>query len=171
MTDIRAEELLDVLDERGRVVGRATRRACHSNPALMHQAVHVLVFDGQGRLWLQQRSCQKDIQPGRWDSSVGGHLRPGEAPEDGARREMREELGVEPSALQFLYEYRWRSDVETEWVRTYRTRHAGPFQWPPEEIEAGRFWPVAEIEAGLGQGTFTPNFEFEFRTWKEHEAS
>ena len=98
-------------------------------------AFHVLVFDAQGRLFLQKRTLTKDIQPGKWDTSVGGHLRPGEAPEAGARREMQEELGVAPPALEFLYQYLWQSTRETELVRTYRAIHAGPFALQAEEIE------------------------------------
>ncbi len=67
-------ELFDLIDEAGRVVGRATREECHRNPSLVHRAVHVLVFGSRGDLYLQKRAPTKDVQPGRWDTSVGGHL-------------------------------------------------------------------------------------------------
>ncbi len=164
------DERFEVVDEEGRVVGTATRRACHSNPALIHQTVHVLVLDGEGRLFLQKRSAHKDIQPGKWDTSVGGHMVPGEAPEAAAAREMTEELGVPPRSLRFLYRYLWRSNVETELVRTFMTLHEGPFRLHPDEIEEGRFWGVADVEQGLGSGCFTPNFELEFRKLRSWQA-
>jgi isopentenyldiphosphate isomerase len=157
------EEVFDVVDETGRAIGRAPRSACHGNPALIHPSVHVHVFDRQGRLFLQKRSRHKETQPGRWDTSVGGHLRPGEDPAAGARREAREELGWRGRTLRFLYAYLWRCPRESEWVRTYAARADGPFTLDPVEIDDGRFWTPEEIDAALGTGVFTPNFEEEWR--------
>lgn len=61
---------------------------------LLHRAVHVLVFDSEGRLWLQRRSAAKDTYPGLWTSSASGHVDPGEDYETAARRELQEELGL-----------------------------------------------------------------------------
>jgi isopentenyldiphosphate isomerase len=156
------EEWFDLVDETGRVTGRARRRECHGNPALMHPVVHVMVRDAAGRIFLQKRSIHKDIQPGRWDTAVGGHMRPGEAPEAAARREMCEELGRAPATLYFCYQYVWRSSVETELVRTYCTVADGPFRLAADEIDEGRFWTPEEIRSRLGADCFTPNFEQEF---------
>lgn len=165
------DETFDVVNEDGEVVGRASRAECHRNPALIHPVVHVLVCDGDGRLFLQKRARTKDIQPGKWDTSVGGHLLPGEHPEAGARREMAEELGASPARLTFAYRYLWRSVRETELVHTYYTLHDGPFVLHPMEIEEGRFWHPSEIEQSLGTGALTPNFELEFKSfqdWLQH---
>jgi isopentenyl-diphosphate delta-isomerase type 1 len=168
------DEWFDLVDETGRVIGRATRRECHGNPALMHPVVHVLVFDRRGRLYLQRRSAAKDIQPGKWDTSVGGHFQPGEAPEAAAKREMREELGVEPASLAFAYQYVWRSNVETELIRAFATVHDGPFELNREELDDGRFWTMDEIRAALADDRLTPQLRLEFprmlawrqtRTW------
>lgn len=145
-----------------RVVGRATRGQCHGNPALIHAVARVHVWDQQGRLLLQLRSATKDIQPNRWDTSVGGHLLPGEEPDAAARREMIEELGVAPDKLVFLHRFIWRSPVETEWVTTYATIHDGPFAPNPGEIAGLRFWTRAEIAAAMGTGQLTSAFEEEF---------
>jgi isopentenyldiphosphate isomerase len=145
-----------------RVIGRATRGECHGNPALVHAVARVYVWDRQGRLLLQLRSASKDIQPNQWDTSVGGHLLPGEEAESAARREMVEELGVAPDKLAFLHRFLMRSPVETEWVTTYSTIHAGPFAPDPGEIAELRFWTRAEIAAAMGTGQLTPAFEEEF---------
>ena len=166
-----SDEIFELVNEQGEVIGRATRRECHGNPALIHQVTHVLVFDRGGRLFLQKRSAAKDIQPGRWDTSVGGHMQPGEAPEAAARREMREELGVEAGPLAFAYQYLWRSPVETELVRAFATVHEGPFRLDPAEIDEGRFWTFAEIGASAATGQLTPQLASEFprmRAWWEH---
>ncbi|NCA81893.1 MAG: NUDIX domain-containing protein [Opitutae bacterium] len=145
-----------------RVLGRATRGECHGNPALIHAVARVLVWDRRGRLLLQLRSASKDIQPNKWDTSVGGHLLPGEDAETAARREMKEELGVAPDTLAFLHRFLMRTPVESEWVTTYATVHDGPFAPDPAEIAELRFWTRADIAAALGTGQLTPAFEDEF---------
>ncbi len=156
-------EIFDLFDPREyRVIGRATRGACHGNPALVHAVARVHVRDAQGRLLLQRRSASKDIAPGKWDTSVGGHLLPGEEAAAAARREMREELGVDPGNLVFLHRFLMRSPVETEWVTSYTTIHPGPFHPDPGEIDEIRFWTGAEIEAALGTGVLTTAFEDEY---------
>ena len=165
-----ADELFELVDESGAVIGRAPRGLCHGNPGLLHQAVHVLVFNAAGELFLQRRSLAKDVQPGRWDTSVGGHMAPREKPLESALREAREELGLDGVPLEFSHEYLWRTAVETEYVRTYTARCEGPFTLDPGEIEEGRFWSFAEIAAQLGTGVFTPNFEWEFERLRAARA-
>ena len=160
------EEWFEVLDETGRVIGRRTRAECHRDPSLMHPVVHLIVVDARGRLFLQKRSATKVIQPGRWDTSVGGHMHPGETPEEAVRREAAEELGLRDIRPVPAYSYRWHSERETEWVHTYWIRHDGPFRLQADEMDDGRFWSPEEIRAGLGRGAFTPNFEYEFERWQ-----
>ncbi|NTV53565.1 MAG: NUDIX domain-containing protein [Candidatus Firestonebacteria bacterium] len=162
------EEWFEVVDEQGRALRLATRRECHSNRVLRHRVAHVLVWDALGRLYLQKRSAAKDIQPGKWDTSVGGHLLPGEAPEAGACRELGEELGIAAAEpLAWLYQYEMQSPVETELVDTFSLVWEGEVFPDPGEIEEGRWWTLDEIRCGLGQGIFTPNFEEEFQRWHE----
>jgi len=164
-------EWLELVDEQGRVTGCARRSACHTNPALLHRVVHVLVVDDRGRLLLQRRAPNKDIQPDKWDTSVGGHVTPGEALEDAARREMREELGITTGTLEFLYQYLWRSDVEREWVTSFLCRHNGAYQFDPVEISACRWWPLAEIDAAHAPSIFTPNLLDELRRYAQWVCS
>jgi len=154
-------EDLDIVDEDGRVIGQATRSACHADPSLLHRAVHVFVFDPAGCIFLQRRSRTKLIQPGRWDTSVGGHVDRGESWEEAARREMAEELGLVDIEPTLLHGYIWRSPVESELVRTYRCTHPGPFVLAPDEIEEGRFFSPKEIASLVGSGQLTPNLERE----------
>ncbi|MEY2408080.1 MAG: hypothetical protein QOF48_750, partial [Verrucomicrobiota bacterium] len=88
-----SDEIFDVVNERDEVVGRAPRREVHQN-GLRHRAVHVLVFNSRGEVFLQKRSMTKDTFPGAWDSSASGHLDCGEDYDACAIRELREELGV-----------------------------------------------------------------------------
>jgi len=164
------DEIFDVLDEAGQVIGRATRAEVHQNPALIHRAVHILVFRPDGRLLLQRRSAAKDIDPGLWDSSVGGHVDAGEDYPTAARRELFEELGLADLSLQPLYDFIYRSAVETEAIRSYRAEWAGPVTPHPVEISEVRDWTRAEIEAALGGGALTKNFEQEWRAYRAWES-
>jgi isopentenyldiphosphate isomerase len=158
-------EWVDIVDEQNRVIDRALRSDCHGNPSLIHRAVHVMIFNSAGALLLQLRGRNKKIQPGKWDTSVGGHLASGETYEDGAKREIEEEMGIREHALTHMYDYIWRSEIETEYVRTFHMIHDGAFFIQVDEIEEARFWSREEIEAGPGKGVFTPNFEEEWRRY------
>jgi isopentenyldiphosphate isomerase len=169
-----SDELLPLVDSEGRVIGRALRSEVHGDPRLVHPVVHCLVTDARGDVLLQLRGRHKDVQPGRWDTSVGGHVGLAEAIETAMVREVGEELGlaVNVTDLEFLYRYVMRSEIETELVYTYRLASSGPFRAEPGEIEALRFWSRDEIEAAIGSGALTPNFEDEFRrylAWLDRE--
>lgn len=156
------EDMFDIVDENDQVVGQAKRAECHGNPDLIHRVSHVLLFNSHGDLLLQKRGAHKDVQPGKWDTSVGGHLDPGEDYLTAARREMQEELGVSGVPLTFLYHSRIRNEYESENVATYLCRYDGNINFSVDEIDAVRFWSRGEIEVALGQGLFTPNFEEEW---------
>ena len=156
------KEIFEIVDEGGKVIGTAPREECHRNPDLIHRAVHVMVLDGEGRIYLQKRAGNKDIQPGRWDSSVGGHLIPGEEYAAAAEREMLEELNIKGTP-RFLYRHRWSTEKETEMVETYLLVTGSEPKIEPGEIEEGRFFSAAEIREMIGSGLLTPNFEEEFR--------
>ena len=155
-----ASERFPVVDASGRVTGSATRGECHGGSMLLHPVVHLHLFNGRGELYLQKRPAWKDIQPGRWDTAVGGHVDCGETVEEALRREVREELGVEGFRPERIAVYEFRSDCERELVYVHRTVWDGPVS-PSEELDGGRFWSREEIFAHLGRGVFTPNFESE----------
>ena len=157
------EELLDLIDADNTVIGTVPRSRVHGAPALRHRAVHVLVYDDRGRLLLQKRSSAKEIQPGKWDTSVGGHLAAGESYLAAAVREAGEELGlaIDAAALAPVHEYVWRSALETEHVASYRIQCGGPFRPHPEEIDEVRFWSPEELRAAAGSGVLTPMLEYE----------
>ena len=157
------EEWFPIVDEEGTVVGKAPRRVCHDGKSkLLHPVVHLHLFNREGKLFLQKRSSTKDIQPGKWDTSVGGHIAPGETVEDALKRETLEETGLKDIIPQFFHRYIWESSREKELVFSFITVSDQNPVINNNEIAEGRFWTLDEIQKNSGKDVFTPNFEHEF---------
>lgn len=157
------KELFPIVDEEGRVIGEATRGECHNGSKLLHPVVHLHVFNSRGEVYLQKRPEWKDIQPGKWDTSVGGHIDFGETPEQALVREVGEELGITDFVSERIGMYVFESRRERELVYVNRTTHDGLVLPSAEELDGGRFWTMDEIRAAIGQQILTPNFESEFQ--------
>ena len=155
------EEIFPVVDENGTTVGKATRGESHSGSKLLHPVVHLHLFDSSGRIYLQQRPLWKDIQPGKWDTAVGGHIDYGETVEAALRRETQEELGLTDLSVEFLLKYVFESERERELVHVFRATYDGDVR-PSEELDGGRFWSLDELRESFGKGVLTPNFEQEY---------
>lgn len=176
MTDNKAE-LFPRTDAEGRILGTVTRGEAHGGTAILHPVVHLHVFNSRGELYLQQRPLWKDIQPGRWDTAVGGHidyaecLLPDGTPKTelgdsvltALRREVREELGITDFTPISMGHYVFETARERELVYVHRTVYDGPITPSREELAAGRFWTRSEILAAIGRGILTPNFEDEYQ--------
>lgn len=157
------DELFPVVDESGNQTGLAPRSVCHDGKSmLLHPVVHLHLFNDKGELFLQKRSSNKDIAPGLWDTSVGGHVNPDEKAEEALLRETREELGITLVEYTFLYSYIWQSARERELVKTFKATTSHVIIVNPDEISEGRYWSIGEIQKHIGTGIFTPNFENEF---------
>lgn len=156
------DEWFPIVSTEGRIIGKATRRQCHSGTKWLHPVVHLHVFNLRGELFLQKRPMHKDIQPGKWDTAVGGHVDYGETIEDALRREACEELRITHFNPQKLGSYIFESAVEKELVTSFKTCYDGVISPDENELDGGRFWNMDEVRASLGKGVFTPNFENEF---------
>lgn len=154
-------ELLPLVNEAGEVIGCATRGECHDGTKLLHPVVHLHLFDSAGRLYLQHRPLWKTIQPGKWDTAVGGHIDYGEDVPTALKREVREELGITDCEPRFLNSYLFESEREKEFIYVYSAVYDGTIT-PSEELDDGRFWTLNEIKAAMGKEMLTPNFEMEF---------
>ena len=161
------DELFPIVDEEGQVIDKATRGECHGGSRLLHPVVHLHVFNNTGEIFLQKRPEWKDIQPGKWDTAVGGHIDYGETPVDALLREVREELGITTFTPQWLGMYVFESQRERELVYVYQTVHDGEIHPSEAELDGGRFWTIDEIRSAIGQGVLTPNFESEFLRFDE----
>jgi isopentenyldiphosphate isomerase len=157
-------EYFPIVTENGDVIGKASREECHSGSFLLHPVIHLHVFNSKGELYLQKRALDKDIQPGKWDTSVGGHVDYGEEITEALKREVGEELKITNFKPTFLKRYKFVSDREAELIHSYFTIYDGNIVPDPVEISEGRFWKLKEIEDQLGRNVFTPNFETEWKS-------
>lgn len=146
----------------GIVTGRSRREYCHSGAKPLHPVVHLHIIDRYSRVYLQKRSLSKDIQPGKWDTAVGGHVSYGESIIEAVYREASEELGFTEFNPIYLESYEFESEIECELVNVFAA--VGNYELHPDhdEVEEGKWWELSDIDAGLGKGLFTPNFESEF---------
>lgn len=156
------ETLLPEVDEQGNITGTMTRAEAHSGTKHLHPVVHLHVFNSKGDLYLQKRPDWKDIQPGKWDTAVGGHIDLGESVEQALHREVKEEIGITDYTPERLKHYVFESDKEKELVFVFRTVYDKPINPDKEELADGRFWSQQEIRDNIGKGIFTPNFENEY---------
>ena len=156
------ETLLPEVDEQGNITGTMTRAEAHSGTKHLHPVVHLHVFNSKGDLYLQKRPDWKDIQPGKWDTAVGGHIDLGESVEQALHREVKEEIGITDYTPEHLKHYVFESDKEKELVFVFRTVYDKPINPDKEELADGRFWSQQEIRDNIGKGIFTPNFENEY---------
>jgi len=168
----RADEIFDVVNERDEVIGQNTRREVHAR-GLQHRAVHVLVFNRRGELFLQKRSMKKDTFPGAWDSSASGHLDTGEDYDACAVRELREEIGLvaERTPTRLL---RIEACLETgqEFVWVYRMESEGPFTLHREEIESGGWFAPEKITQWIADrpGDFARAFVLIWRLYQQNRV-
>jgi isopentenyl-diphosphate delta-isomerase type 1 len=162
-----SEEIFDIVNDNDEVIGRLPRSVVHRD-GHRHRAVHVLVFDARGRVFLQKRSMAKDTYPGAWDSSSSGHLDSGEDYTAAAERELREELGLTVSIpLAPLFKIAACAETGAEFVRVYRCQSEGPFALQAAEIERGDWFTPAEVSDWVARrpDDFAPSFVLIWKMW------
>ena len=160
---LNTEEWVPLVDEKGMVIGKAPRSVVHNDNTLLHPVVHLHVINNQGSIYLQKRPLFKDIQPGKWDTAVGGHVALNETIEQALLRETKEEIGISPTNANTFAQYVWKSDVESELVFSFVTIYNEQLFPDKSEVDDGKFWTVTEINQNIGKNVFTPNFEHEFQ--------
>jgi 16S rRNA (adenine1518-N6/adenine1519-N6)-dimethyltransferase len=158
-------ERFPIVDKNDRILGYATRPEVHGNN-LRHRAVHILIFNQAGDVYLQQRSRWKDRNPLKWDSSAAGHLTAGERYDDTARRELKEELGV-TMALQKMSKIPASKHTDQEFIWLYQGTATGDLEPNKSEIEQGAFFPPEIIDGWTSARPedFAPGF---LKCWKTY---
>ncbi len=161
------EEWLPLVTEQGEIIGKAPRSVCHKGERLLHPVVHLHVLNNQKHIYLQKRPMNKLVQPGKWDTAVGGHISFGETLETALKREAWEEIGLQNFGAKLVKTYRWDSEIESELVYVFVSHDFKSIHLHSEEVEEGQFWTSKQIDSKIGQNIFTPNFEYEYQLLKK----
>ena len=164
-TAVNRNERFPIVDKKDRILRYANRSEVHGNN-LRHRAVHILIFNEAGELYLQQRSRWKDRHPLKWDSSAAGHVAFRESYDETARRELKEELGTTvPLHKVSKVSASQRTDHEFIWL--YRGLTSGDLVPDNSEIEQGAFFRPAVIDGWTSARPedFAPGF---LECWKAY---
>jgi len=160
-------EYLSVVDKNDQVINSLARSEIHAL-GLRHRAVHILIFNDQGQLFLQKRSMQKDLNKGLWDTSAAGHVDEGEEYTSSAVRETSEELGINiESSLQSLFKLSPTPQLGMEFIQVYRAYHNGPFSLNADEIDEGEWLSIEDISNRVENNdtTLTETFKVIWRQY------
>jgi isopentenyldiphosphate isomerase/intracellular septation protein A len=161
------DEWFDIVSPEGKIIGKAPRSAVHGNPDLLHPVIHTHILNSKNELYLQKRQYTREIQPGKWDTAIGGHIQSGESVDHALRREAEEELGISMGKFKPLFRYVMKNEIESELIHGFLLIDDGPFYPNPSEISEAKFWSINEIESNLMKNIFTPNFEKEYQILKK----
>lgn len=140
----KADEFLDLVDAENRRIGRAPRRQVRAQN-LLHRGVGILCWNSLGQLYVHQRTSTKDLFPSLYDMMVGGAVEAGEEYLPAARREIREELGVESDDLRFILEHLYEGPKNRSFIHLFEVTWDGPIRWQPEEIVWGEWMDFDEV--------------------------
>ena len=160
------EELVTIVDERNRVVGAAPRREMRAGN-LPHRATYILVFNSRGELYVQKRTEHKDVFPGYYDVAAGGVILAGESYEQGALRELEEELGIRGVLLTRLFDFSYKDEAVKVWGAVFACVYDGEMALQQEEVESGAFLAVDEVFRRAATEPFTPDGLYVLRRYGE----
>ena len=152
MTPNPGDELVDMLDDAGNVIGTITRREMRGR-RIPHRCAYLLLFNRRGELFVHQRTATKATHPLHWDVCVGGLPAPGESFDMAVRREAEEEIGVMVDP-ELLFPFRYEDARSIVFGMAYRAVHDGPFRIQPEEVLHGDFVPLKEVLSRIERDAF-----------------
>ncbi len=150
------EELIDIVDDDDKVIGKATWKGMHEK-SLLHRSSNVFVFNSKGELFVHRRASSLQLYPGMYDVKMGGVVRAGESYEEAAKRELEEEAGIKNAELEYLFSIKFRSDRNNNNRKVYRCVYDGKIKLQPEELESGRFMTVDEAKKMMADGKLSPS--------------
>jgi isopentenyldiphosphate isomerase len=151
-----ADELVDVVDENDRVVSRATRAQMRQSN-LRHRCAYVLVFNSRGQLFVHQRTVAKDIFPGYWDVTIGGVLEAGERYDEGAGRELYEELGIRNAPVRRLFPMKYQDSETTVHGMVYSCTADQVPRLQASEIATGEWMDLDAVLEQTVRAKFCPD--------------
>jgi 8-oxo-dGTP pyrophosphatase MutT (NUDIX family) len=152
-----SDELVDLVDVDDQVLEVVTRSEMRARgDAARHRACYVAVVTTRGELVVHRRADWKDVYPGWWDLCFGGVLGAGEAWDDAARRELREEAGIDATPT-LVGMARWEQPGVALNARIYTVTHDGPYPCPDGEVVEVATVALDDLDAWLAAHDVCPD--------------
>ncbi len=152
------DELLCIVDDEDNILGKATRKECHTKK-LRHRTAGTFVFNKNWQIFIMQRSDTKDMEPSVWTISAGGHVEYGDSYEDTARRELEEELGIKESPI-FIKKFKNDLKQELEMSAQYYVITDQQPEINKEEIKQGKFVSLEELKELIKNQPFSEDTKY-----------
>jgi 8-oxo-dGTP pyrophosphatase MutT (NUDIX family) len=163
-----ADEIVVIVNEHNHVVGAAPRREMRAK-RLPHRSTYILVFNSLGELYVQKRTLIKDVFPGYFDVAAGGVVVAGETYEQGAERELEEEMGIRGIPLHRLFDFYFEDDHTRLWGCAFSCVYDGMVVLQEEEVESGAFVPMSDLLRRAETEPFTPDGMYVLRRYLERQ--
>lgn len=144
-------EYFYLVDENDKEIGKIKRSEAHASRKKIHRSSYVVVTNSKKELLLQKRSMKKDLQPGFWGMSVGGHVTYGQTYKEAAEREIQEELGIS-LPLTFVVKKLISSPEEIEYSSIFSaSTDKTPVDFDRDEIDEVRWVPIKKLKEFVGR--------------------
>jgi isopentenyldiphosphate isomerase len=151
-----ADEIVDLVDEENRVIGKAPRREVRAKN-LLHRGVGILCRNSRREVYVHRRTATKDVFPALYDMLVGGVVASGESYDAAARREILEELGIEGPEPRRLFDHLYLGPLNRSWVAVYEVTWDGPIRHQESEVAWGTYMTMEELHRKLDEWEFVPD--------------
>lgn len=146
------EAKITIVDKDNNVIGSSDRLEAHLK-GLWHRIAVVHVFNTKGQIYIQKRSPTADTSPNMWDHSAAGHVDSDETPDQAAKRELFEELGIKADNLTFIALYKTQRVIENKKLNrywyVYKYVYDGEMQFEKGEVTTGKFVDVDWLKKNM----------------------
>ncbi|MBI2133115.1 NUDIX domain-containing protein [Candidatus Woesearchaeota archaeon] len=153
------EEMVDIVDEKDKVISTTTKREMVEN-ALLHRAARVVLLNSKGEVLVQKRSEKKKVYPGCWDIGVAETVQSGESFEEAATRGLNEEMGVSDVIGDFLFKTKFLSKDNNVIYKVFEAFYDGDVKVQEEEVDEARFVPLDGAISIANLEKFSPTGKF-----------
>lgn len=167
------EEFVVLVNPEDEVLGLMEKQQAHIN-GLLHRAFSVFLFNSKGEMLLQKRAPEKYHSPLKWTNAVCSHPRIEETYLEGAKRRVKEELGIDVDITEkFHFIYRadvgnglWEHELDHVFVGTFEDS----FYLNKQEVDEVRYISVDDLDKEIHENpeNFTEWFKIILEEYKHH---
>lgn len=144
-------EKLVLVNEKDRKIGLEEKIKTHQK-GLLHRAFSIFIFNSEGKLLIQKRARSKYHSAGLWTNTCCSHPRPNEKLKEGAKRRLREEMGIK-SDLREIFSFNYRAElgglIEHEFDHVFVGKFDGRPKPNKREVEDWQWVEIGELKRDI----------------------